>query len=284
MRPVLVWGRHGLLAQALRRNFIQEWPIIFWGKSDLPTVKSHQARKVFQTAPSAIINASGFTNLRRAEENPLEARFLHVETPLTLAMLSRDLGIPFITLSSDYVFSGTKKEEWNEFDPTEPVNAYGKTKLAGERAVLAAYPRAKIIRTAGLFGPAANRGKVSFPERILHQVRAGRTPEVRSDLITSICHVDDLAQDLWQILWGSPAGVFHVVNQGGATWLKIAEFALQAAGVSSTIKPTKTPDFSRPLNSTLTSLWPETRGGHAGRKSWQEALAGFMKNLSYAGS
>jgi len=97
---------------------MHEWPILFWGKSDLPTAKTHQARKVYRAAPSAIINASGFTNLRRAEENPLEARLLHVETPLTLAILSRDLGIPFVSLSSDYVFSGKEKKEWNELDPT----------------------------------------------------------------------------------------------------------------------------------------------------------------------
>lgn len=282
MRPVLVWGRHGLLAQALRRNFIHEWPLLFWGKSDLPTAKTHQARKVCQAAPSAIINASGFTNLRRAEENPLEARFLHVEVPQTLAILSRGLGIPFVTLSSDYVFSGKEKKEWNESDLTEPVNAYGRTKLEGERAVLAAYPRAKIIRTAGLFGPAKAGSKVSFPERIFRQVQAGQIPEVRSDLITSICHVDDLVQDLWQILWGTSSGVFHVAHRGGAPWLKIAEFVLQSSGVSTSLKPTKTPDFPRPLNSTLTSLWPQTRCGHAGRKSWQEALEGFMKNLNYA--
>lgn len=282
MRPVLVWGRHGLLAQALRRNFMQECHMLFWGKSDLPATPAHQTRKVYQAAPSAIINASGFTNLRRAEENPLEAIFLHIETPQALAILSRDLGIPFVTLSSDYVFSGKEKKEWAETDPTEPVNAYGRTKLAGERAVLAANPRAKILRTAGLFGPGTTGGKISFPERILHQVRLGRIPEVRSDLITSICHVDDLAHDLWQILWGTQAGIFHVAHQGGATWLKIAEFALQAAGVRTSLKPTQTPDFPRPPCSTLTSLRPETRGGRAGRKSWQEALEGFMKNLDYA--
>lgn len=261
---------------------MHEWPILFWGKSDLPTAKTHQARKVYRAAPSAIINASGFTNLRQAEENPLEARLLHVETPLTLAILSRDLGIPFVSLSSDYVFSGKEKKDWNELDPTEPVNAYGKTKLEGERAVLAAYPRAKIIRSAGLFGPAGNGSKVSFPERILRHVRSGRIPEVRSDLVTSLCHVDDLAQDLWQILWGTQPGIFHINHRGGATWLQIAEFALQSAGVSSSLKPTEIPDIPRPLSSTLTSLWPQTRHGHAGRKSWQEALGGFMKNLNYA--
>lgn len=261
---------------------MHEWPILFWGKSDLPTAKTHQARKVYRAAPSAIINASGFTNLRRAEENPLEARLLHVETPLALAILSRDLGIPFVSLSSDYVFSGKEKKDWNEIDPTEPVNAYGKTKLEGERAVLAAHPKAKIIRTAGLFGPAATGSKVSFPERILQQVRAGRIPEVRSDLVTSLCHVDDLAHDLWQILWGTQSGIFHVTHQGGATWFQIAEFALQAAGVRSPLKATQTPDFPRPPCSILTSLRPETRSGHAGSKSWQEGLRGFMRNLKYA--
>lgn len=282
MGPILVWGRRGLLAQALRRNFIHEWPICFWGKSELPASQADLGRKISHANPAAMINASGFTRLKLAEENPLEARYLHVELPRTLAKLSRDLAIPFVTISSDYVFSGTGKKEWNESDPTEPVNAYGRTKLEGERAVLAAYPRAKIIRTAGLFGPALSDGKTSFPERILEQVRMGRVPEVRSDLVTSICHVDDLAQDLWKILWGTEVGIFHVAHQGGAPWLKIAEFGLQAAGVSCRVKANDNPDFPRPPCSTLVSRWPTTRHGYAGRKSWQEALEGFMKGLADA--
>lgn len=278
-RPVLVWGRHGLLAQALCRIFIPEWPILFFGRSDLPTTRSGQNQKVRLANPSAIINASGFTQLKRAEENPLEARFLHVEIPRALATLSRELGVPFVTLSSDYVFSGKGKKDWHEFDPAEPVNRYGKTKREGELAVLAAYPRAKIIRTCGLFGPALCGGKISFPERILQQVRHGRTPEVRSDLITSVCHVDDLARDLWQILWGSSSGVFHVAHQGGATWLQIAKVALQAAGISCQPKPLQIPDFPRPPCSTLISLRPEIMFGHAARRTWQEALMEFMRGF-----
>lgn len=279
MRPVLVWGRHGLLAQALRRNFIHEWPICFWGRSDLPATRSWQSRKVRHANPSAIVNASGFTNLKMAQEKPLEARYLHVETPVYLATLSRELGIPFVTLSSDYVFSGQGKQQWNESDSAEPINAYGRSKREGEQAVLAVYSKAKIIRTSGLFGSAPAGSKVSFPERVLQQVRAGQIPVIRSDLTTSICHVDDLARDLWMILWNSLSGVFHVAHAGGATWLQIAETALRAAGVSSSLKATQTADFPRPLCATLTSIRPELRAGSAGRKSWQDALEGFMRSL-----
>lgn len=204
---------------------------------------------------------------------------LHVLTPAFLAALTRKLGIPFITLSSDYVFSGEGKAAWKEWDGAEPINAYGKSKWAGEQAVRAVSPRAKIIRTAGVFGPATGGGKVSFPEKILQQVRGGLTPEVRSDLTTSLCHVDDLARDLWKILWGPSTGTFHVVHAGGATWLQIAEATLLVAGLPPSLKSTTVPDFPRPPCSTLDTQRTESRFGQAHRKSWREGLENFVRSL-----
>lgn len=280
MRPVLIWGRHGLLAQSCRRTFFNQTPFLLWGRGELPSSRAEQRRKVCLSNPLAIVNASGFTNLRQAEMAPQLAWELHVEIPAFLACLSRDLGIPFATVSSDYVFSGKEQKAWRESDTPEPVNAYGKSKLEGERAVTAVNPQAKIIRTAGIFGPALAGGKVSFPERIFRQVKAGKTPGVRTDLTTSICHVDDLAKDLWQILWQGSAGIFHVAHHGSATWYQIAETALKAAGLPSHLKPTASPDFPRPPCSVLGTEKVETRTGHARRKSWQDALSGFMRKLS----
>lgn len=279
MRPVLIWGRHGMLAQAIRRTWIQDGPIVFWGRADLPAIQAQRRSKIYRLAPAAIVNASGFTNLRRAEESPHMAVEIHVKTPAFLAAVSRDLAIPFVTVSSDYVFSGQGRRVWIETDPTEPVNAYGRSKLEGERTVLAINPKAKVVRTAGLFGPAPAGSKVSFPERILQQVRAGHVPEVRSDLTTSLCHVDDLAADLRQILYGSSRGVFHIVHQGGATWFQIAEQALRSAGLSPRIRPIQTPDFPRPLCSILATSRAESLPSQARRRSWQEALGEFMRGF-----
>ena len=280
MRTILVWGRQGLLAQAIRRIWAGDVKLFFWGRHDLPVGRKQQHRKICRLAPSAIVNASGFTNLRRAEMSPYMAQELNVETPAFLARISRELRIPFITTSSDYVFSGHGRIGWSETDATEPINAYGHGKLAGERAVLASNPNAKIIRTAGLFGPAPAGSKISFPERILEQVKFGRIPEVRSDLTTSICHVDDLAADLLEILRSSSVGIFHVAHSGGATWLQIASHALESAGTSSRIKPIQTPDFPRPKCSTLVTHRPEALYGRSRQRSWQEALGEFMRDFS----
>lgn len=277
MPPILVWGRQGLLAQAIRRTWTNDGTILFWGRHDLPETREQQHHKIYRLAPSAIVNASGFTNLRRAEAAPHLARELHVETPAFLATVSRNLGIPFVTTSSDYVFSGHGRIAWTETDPTEPINAYGRSKLEGERAVLTSNPNAKIIRTAGLFGRAQSRSKISFPERILQQARFGRVPEVRSDLTTSICHVDDLATDILKVLMSSSKGIFHVAHAGGATWLQIAGYALKSAGVSSQIKAIQTPDFPRPTCSTLATNRPEVLYGRSRGKTWQEALEAFMR-------
>lgn len=279
MPPILVWGRQGLLAHAIRRNWTNDGRILFWGRHDLPATREQQQRKICRLAPSAIVNASGFTNLIRAETAPHQARELHVETPAFLAAVSRDLTIPFITVSSDYVFSGHGRVAWTEKDPTEPINAYGRSKLEGERAVLEANPNAKIIRTAGLFGPAPAGSKVSFPERILQQARLGRVPEVRSDLTTSICHVDDLVIDMRKILNSSSIGFFHISHAGGATWLQIAEYALESASVYIRVKPIQTPDFPRPICSTLATHRPEILTGHSRGKTWQVAIREFMRGF-----
>lgn len=279
MRPILVWGRHGMLAQAIRRTWAHDEAVLFWGRSDLPTTRDQQHRKICRLAPSAIVNTSGYTNLRQVEASPHLARELHIQTPTFLSAASRDLGVPFVSVSSDYVFSGYGRSAWSELDAPEPINAYGRSKLEGELAVMIANPNAKIIRTAGLFGPAPAGSKVSFPERILRQVQAGHVPEVRSDLTTSICFADDLAGDLRRILRSSSKGVFHVTHSGGATWLQIAEYALESAGVSSRIKPIQTPDFPRPKCSVLTTGRLEGVHGRAMRRSWQEALGEFMRGF-----
>jgi len=113
MQPVLVWGRHGMLAQAIRRTWPRDGKTLFLGRADLPAGRAQQYEKICRLAPSAILNASGFTNLKRAEECPHLARDLHVETPAFLAEITRSLGIPFATISSDYVFSGRGQSAWS---------------------------------------------------------------------------------------------------------------------------------------------------------------------------
>lgn len=279
MTRVLVWGHHGLLAESLHRIFQSHGDIHFWGRAEIPATRRDASRKISQLNPGAIINASGYTRLGRAEETPCLVRELHVELPSFLAAYCRDRAIPFVTVSTDYVFSGKGQSSWNEFDRPDPVNAYGKSKLAGEYAVQSAYPQAKIIRTAGLFGSSPAGSKVSFPERIVRQARLGQVPMVRSDLTTSLCHVDDLTKDLWTILWGSSAGIFHIAHSGGATWLQVAELALAETGLSTRVRATETPDFPRPASSVLISNRRETQTGQAARKSWQEALRVFMREI-----
>lgn len=281
MRPILVWGRHGLLAQAICRAWTRDRQVLFWGRADLPATLEMQGRKIYRVHPSAIVNASGFTHLRQVEESPHFAREIHVQTPAWLAAISRKLNIPFVSISTDYVFSGRGRKEWTEADPTEPVNSYGRSKLEGERAILATNPNARIIRTAGLFGPAPTGSKVSFPERILQQVCAGCIPEVRSDLTTSLCHVDDLAADLWEILLGSSGGIFHVAHAGGATWDEIAIHALRSAGVPARVHGTQKTDFPRPACSTLSTCRAEVRHGRARLKPWQDVLDEFMRGFRH---
>jgi len=121
-------------------------------------------------APSAVINASAFTDVAAAErpENRETVLRLNRDAPALLARTCAGRGIPLVHVSTDYVFDGRSRRPYREDDPTHPLQVYGASKLEGELGVLAAHPSALIVRTSTLFGP-ATRSRPNFVDAILAQ-------------------------------------------------------------------------------------------------------------------
>ena len=208
-----------------------------------------------------------------AESNEEAAERANVGGPGLLASLAAHAGIPIIHVSTDYVFDGSKGAPYTEDDPTSPTGVYGETKLAGERAVLAANPRAIILRTSWVYAPT---GK-NFIRTMLGAARKTSTlrvvadqrgcPTAAPDLADAILAIADRLAAGWQPDY---AGVFHAAGTGETTWHGLATAAFEAAARHGLpmpeIIPITTEDWPtparRPANSRLDCAQARARLRH----------------------
>ncbi len=203
--------------------------------------------------PSLVVNAAAWTAVDAAEAAPDAAQRANRDGPASLAALCADAGVPLIHLSTDYVFDGAKGAPYAETDPTSPTGVYGQTKLEGEQAVLAACPRAIVLRTSWVYSAV---GK-NFVRTMLGAALKTSTlkvvadqrgcPTAARDVAVAILAIATRLQQGWE---PACAGVFHMAGQGDTTWhgLAIALFADAAryGRTPPTVVPITTADWPTP--------------------------------------
>lgn len=210
---------------------------------------------VVDSQPDAIINCAAFTSVDGCEQDADTAHVVNGEAPGALAEAAGEVGAHLVQVSTDYVFRGDKSAPYLEHDEPDPQSVYGRTKLAGERAVAAADGSWTIVRTAWVFG---RRGR-SFPEWVLESARAGRDIPAVSDHRGSPTSALDLAPILIEAAERRTPGIAHVVNAGACTWYELAREVLTLAGldparVTSTTWSALDRPAPRPANSVLGTL------------------------------
>jgi dTDP-4-dehydrorhamnose reductase len=181
---------------------------------------------VSRLEPAAIINAAAYTAVDRAEAEPEAAYAINRDGAARLAAAAQERQIPLVHISTDYVFDGQKSSPYHEDDQPVPLNVYGRSKREGEVAVLAAYPRAVVVRTSWLYSPygtnfvrtmlrlAAAQSKV----RVVNDQRG--TPTSAVDLAAAVL---EIAGQLRADCSGDKSGVYHLAGQGETTWHDFAK-------------------------------------------------------------
>jgi dTDP-4-dehydrorhamnose reductase len=151
---VLVLGSGGMLGRAVVRAAARlGHDVIALTRAQLDiTDAAHVARVVAVAAPRAVVNCAAFTDVDRAEGNEAWAMRVNGDGAGNVARAAAEAGARVVHVSTDYVFDGSKREPWVESDPVGPLQAYGRTKVAGERAVAGAAPEHAIVRAGWLFG------------------------------------------------------------------------------------------------------------------------------------
>lgn len=238
---------------------------------------------------SAVINAAGYTNVDHAEREQALAFAINAEAVGHLAAATRSRGIPLIHVSTDYVFDGGKGAAYVEADAALPLNAYGRSKLAGERRLSAANPRHVIVRTAWLFGPFGN----NFVRTILRLAQERERLSVVADQLGCPTAAHDVAKACLEIALRcaatpdrAPYGTYHFAGAEAATWFDFAAALIAAAGSrlarAPQLEPVTTAQYdspaARPADSRLDcTAIAETFGFEP--PSWRPALVETVQRL-----
>lgn len=234
--------------------------------------------------PDLVVNAAAYTQVDRAESDQVTAERVNAAGPGLIGAACAERGIPVVHFSTDYVFAGTGTRPYRETDPAGPMNVYGRTKLAGEQALLASGAPALILRTAWLFG---REGK-SFPRTMWERAVSGLATRVVDDQWGRPTSARDLAEAAWALVEAGARGIVHVSNAGEpTTWFGIAERIFERAGTRSVLEPCGTEDFPmparRPRYSVLDTSQVRSLLGH-GLPDWTESLDRFLVGLDRAGT
>ena len=281
---LLVTGSRGQLGRALERAApAHGWE--FYG-FDLPeldiTDRDAVAAAARTVLPAAIVNCAAFTAVDAAETHEEEALAVNGTAAAHLAAAADEVGAALVQISTDYVFDGRDERPRREDDATNPLSAYGRTKLAGERAAASARAHL-IVRTAWLFG----EGGVNFVEAIRGQLaRGSRHLRVVADQQGSPTYAADLATALLQLIEGGARGLVHAVNAGSTSWFGFAGEIVRQLGIAADLEPITTETAARPAPrprfSTLdTARLVELIG--APLPPWQDALARYLAGTAAVG-
>jgi dTDP-4-dehydrorhamnose reductase len=233
-----------------------------------------------------VLNAAAYTNVDGAEAEPAQALAVNGEGPRVLAEACRRHGARLVHVSTDYVFAGAAADPANappypETAPTAPATAYGRSKLAGERAVLTEWPRnSYVVRTAWVYG---EHGR-NFVRTMIELERTRPEIDVVDDQWGQPTWTRDLAARLVGLAAGdAEPGIYHVAGGGRATWFRLAREVFAAVGADpDRVRPTTTDRFPRPAPRPAFSVLGQDRLAKAGlppMPPWQESLAAAMPAL-----
>jgi len=276
---ILITGGHGQLGRDLVQA-LSEHDLLALGHGDLDVTDESAVQATAQAfCPQLVIHCAALTDTTRCEREPLLAQQVNGVGTLNVAEACRRVGATLVYISTNEVFDGRRAEPYLESDEPSPVNAYGLSKLAGERAALTVAPAAYVVRTSWLYGAGGN----NFPLKVLRAARAGGEVRMVNDEVAAPTWTRDLAQAIAALLRARPSpGIYHFSNAGRASRWDWAAEVLRLAGDS--LRPTPitsreffftSPDAPR---KPATSLLANIAGAAAGitLRPWQDALAEYF--------
>ena len=281
LQDVLVFGKTGQLARELAAR-LPEAVFLDRTAADLGDPAACAAA-IATRKPALVINAAAHVAVDRAEEEEPLVTTINAEAPAAMARAAADLGIPFLTVSTDYVFDGSGAAPWSETDPVAPLNAYGRSKAQGEAMLAGQGGDYAVLRTSWVFS--AHGG--NFVKTMLRLSETRDALNVVADQIGGPTAAGDIAAAL--ITMGEAfrdgrgtSGVYHFSGGPDVSWAEFARAifdragrAVQVTGIPTTEYPTPA---ARPLNSRLDCSRIEQTFG-VKRPDWQASLDEVLADL-----
>jgi dTDP-4-dehydrorhamnose reductase len=282
---ILLTGVNGQLGYELRRTLLPLGEVIACDRVALDLANPATVRKVVrETRPRLIVNAAAYTAVDQAESEPELALAINATAPGLLAEEAKRVGASIVHYSTDYVFDGEKSAPYVEEDLPAPLNVYGRSKLAGEQAVIAAGVPYLIFRTSWLYGMRGRNFMLTIRRlaaerqvlRVVHDQRGAPTWS------RPVAEATALAIARCGLEFGSAAGVYHLSCAGKASWYDFAARIVHSGGsphsakVLARVEPISSDDYAAPARRPLNSLLSCARARQAlgvELPAWDDALA-----------
>jgi len=276
MMRFLITGAAGQLGSAIVELFSRVGSVAAMKRNELDITQTSEVVRVFRdTRPDVVVNCSAYNRVDDAEHEALQALDVNAFGVLALAQAARAEGAVLIHYSTDFVFDGETSRAYTEDDPPSPQSNYGRSKLLGEWFAADAPPH-YVLRVESLFGGHPAKSSV---DRILDAIRQGQPARVFTDRIVTPSYVDDVAEATLKIIHTRPpTGLYHCVNSGTSTWLRLAEEAARLLSVQATLVPVEmnsvTLPAKRPRYCALSN--DKLRAAGIEMPDWRDALARYV--------
>ena len=281
---LLVFGTTGQVSQEIARNLPGDSTMVALGRAEADlTDPAACADAIAKADCDAVINAAAYTAVDKAEEDHITAQRVNADAPGAMARACAARDIPFVHISTDYVFHGNGDAPFTPDDVAGPLGIYGATKLAGEEAIRASGAQHVILRTSWVFSSFG----ANFVRTMLRLAETRYALSIVADQVGGPTPAADIARTViniaGQLVNGAPGGTYHFSGAPDVSWAEFADAIFRTAGKTVAITPIPTSDYPtparRPLNSRLdcTTL---TQDFGIERPDWQAGLHAVLKDLS----
>jgi dTDP-4-dehydrorhamnose reductase len=228
---------------------------------------------VEEHAPDAVVHCAAFVDVDGAEANEPLALAVNADASANVAAAAAMLNARVVAVSTDYVFDGTLTgRPYVESDPTAPLGAYGRTKLAGETAIAGHNPNHAIARTAWLFGV----GGKNFCDTMLKAAQTRDVVSVVTDQVGSPTWTGHLSPALLDLAAGDATGVFHTAGGGQCSWHALTVELYRLAGLATRVDETTAAEFQRPAPRPAWSVLASERDATPRLPAWEESVAAYL--------
>ena len=288
---VLLLGGDGQLGRDIRRahgEAGEPFTLLAPGRGEIALTDSAALRTALGDIDlDVIVNCAAYNRVDEAEGDRAAAFAVNARAVGALADIAHGRGARLVHVSTDYVFGGdrARRDPIDEAAPRAPVNVYGCSKAAGERAAIEACDDHVVLRVASLFGVAGLGGRGgNFIETMIRLARSGAPIRVVDDQVMSPTSTRDVAGVVVRLLEaGAPAGIYHLVNRGAASWHEFATAIFEMVGAEVAVSPCTSDDFAasapRPAYSVLDATKIERRFGPL--PHWREALRAYLVDAGH---
>lgn len=275
----LVTGANGQLGTDLVRILEHSCNVYGFGRDELDVTDLDRSRKVVQSVkPDVILHAAAYTAVDLAETEEEQAYRVNAFGTRNLAIVAEEVKAKICYISTDYVFDGNSSTPYKEYDNTNPLGVYGKSKRAGELFVQSLSARYFIVRTSWVYGAHGQ----NFVKTMLKLAGERDSLKVVNDQTGSPTYTVDLSRFLARLIETENYGIYHVSNTGSCSWYEFAKAIFEESGIAVRVEPCATEEFPRPAPRPKYSVMDHLAiraNGFEELRHWRDALREFLLEL-----